>query len=442
VERLRTDPRFQVEVAGRSLGGIPIFHVRFGEGSTKALYVAGNHCMEPIGGLTSYSLLNLLHQNHSELAGADVEWHIVPCIDPDGALLNEGWTQKPFALEHFMRNFYLQPLRDGVDTSFPVTYKNLSINNEPSHEAKILAKLLDAIKPDFYAALHNTFAGGAFFFSSRDIGAQCYAEIHDLLRRYNFPLRAKPQYSEFLRSFGQGVVEMHSVVKHYDFLARTLPNPEEVLGGHGYGGASWDYLEQIKPDALIFVPEMGYFQHPSYESDRQTGRNLRQFKLRIEADSKFVAAVMLQEWEKVKQDLDPASPLYKAMEGLALPSRDTIMAGGWPVSRYPSRDTLFNPEYDRHMTEGEQFDACIVNDGLKFLAFDYQFLRLLEGSTRTPAVSRAIDRLEELFQAAFADIAGHFDLSRIEVFACDRLAAIQLGSSLVALNSVLGKGMS
>jgi hypothetical protein len=38
---------------------------------------------------------------------------------------------------------------------------------------------------------------------------------------------------------------------------------------------------------------------------------------------------------------------------------------------------------------------------------------------------------------AFAGIGRHFDLDSIEVFDCDRLTRVQLGSGLVALNSLL-----
>jgi hypothetical protein len=437
VHGLQAQPRFEVTVAGGSVNGIPIHHVRFGQGTVKALIVAGPHCMEPIGSLTVFGLLTLLQHANRALMAADVEWHIVPCIDPDGALLNEGWTQKPFTLENHMRNFYVQPLQDGVDTSFPVTYKRLSMLNSPSQEAVVLKGLLEQIRPDFYFPLHSTFAGGAFYYMNRDLGQPCYRRIYQLLEQNGLPVRTRPQYSEFLATFSPGIVEMYSVRKHYDFYEKSMSSPQEHFLKQGYGAASWDHLEQIKPDALTFVAEMGHFQHPSYESPRSTGQNLRQFKLRVDADSKYLATVMLEEWEKVKDDVDSTSPFYRAMVGLALPTRERIYEGGWPVSRYPTQDTLFNPQYDRTMTEGEKFDVCVVNNGLKYLAYDYQFVRLLKASRQTPAVEQAIAKLERVIGDAFVDVQRYFDLGAIEVFGCDALTRVQLGSGLIALNALL-----
>jgi hypothetical protein len=437
VERLGRSKGFRIEVAGKSRNGRPIHHVRFGSGRVKALLVAGPHCMEPIGSVTVFDLLTLLERGTPTLLQADVEWNIVPCIDPDGAVLNEGWTQKAFSLDNHMRSFYLQPLAEGVDTSFPVRYKELAIEREPSTEAGVLKKLLDRTRPDFYFPLHNTFAGGAFYYANRDLGSACYREIHRLLDAHRFPVRSQPQYSEFLAPLAEGILEMYTVRKHYDFLEKTLPRPADFFLNQGYGAASWDYLDEIKPEALTFVAEMGHFRHPSYGSETDTGHNLRQFKLRVEADSKFVAAAVFGAWESVKNDVDRSNPLYDSVVGLALPTQERIVEGGWPVSRYPTRDTLFNPLYDRPMKEGEKFDACIVNDGLKFLAYYFQLVRLLRASSQTPAIGKETTRLEGVLERTFVDIARHFDLTAIEVFDCDTLARVQLGSGLIALNSVL-----
>lgn len=432
-EQLRKDPRFVVDIAGASVQGVPIYHVRFGDAPIKALLVASPHCPEQIGSLTVFSLMTLLQQGHPALTECGVQWHIVPCIDPDGALLNEGWTQQPFSPANFLRYFYLPPYLDQVDTSFPIAHKKLNFN-QPSQEARVLRNILDEVRPDFFFSLHNTFAGGAFYYPTRDLGQKYYQQIYQLLERERFPLRTSPQFSEFLAQYSPGVVEMYSMAKHYDFLERTMDSPEQVLQA---GASSFDYLASIKPEALTFLAELGNFQHPSYGSSKPTGENLREFKLHVDADSKLVAVGVLEEWEKVKDDVDPASPFYRAVTGFALSTREKIFEGGMPISRYPTRDTLFNPAYDRPMTEGEKFDACIVNDGLKLLAFDYQFLRLLEASKQTPAVQQAIARLERVLGGAFDRIGRHFDLSTIEVFECDQLTRVQLGSGLIALNSIL-----
>ena len=95
-ESLKKSPGFKVRKIGRSPTGHPIHHVCFGAGKIKALF----------GGLTTLSLMRLLRDGNRELIDADVEWHIVPCADPDGAMLNEGWSLKPFSFSRFMQFYF------------------------------------------------------------------------------------------------------------------------------------------------------------------------------------------------------------------------------------------------------------------------------------------------------------------------------------------------
>jgi hypothetical protein len=62
---------------------------------------------------------------------------------------------------------------------------------------------------------------------------------------------------------------------------------------------------------------------------------------------------------------------------------------------------------------------------------------LLKTSPQTPAVRRAIERLDRLYDEALAEIARHVAFDAIEVFEYDTLAKIQLGSGLIVLNSLL-----
>jgi hypothetical protein len=434
VDRLRQDRRFEVSVAGTSGNGLPIHHVRFGSGSVKALLVAYPHCKEPICGLTVFSLMTLLLQGERTLIDADVEWHIVPCIDPDGALLNEAWTQKPVTMESYMKGFYVQALQDQVDGSFPINHKRLRWE-QLSREAAILQGLLDRIRPDFYYTLHNAWTGGAFYYISRDIDHAYYSEIYTFLDEQRFPLQKRPIWRDVCSPFGTGIIEMWSIKKHYDHLEKTIAAPESLLR---FGAASWDYLQQIKPDALTFVAEMGYVRHPSDESERPTGQNLRQFKLRVDADSKYLGSVLLDVWQEVKDDLDATSPLYRSIvAGGVLPDRNTLNEGGRPMAMQPTRDVLLHPQYDRLMTEGDRFQACMVDGGFWFLCHSYQFVRLLKASVPTPAIKRAIVRTERAFDEALAEIGRYVDFNAFEVVAYDTLARVQLGSGLIALSSLL-----
>jgi hypothetical protein len=435
-EDLRRDSRFEVQVAGYSGNNIPIHHVRFGSGKVKALIVGFPHCMEPIGGLTVFSLLTLLRRSQRDLLAADVEWHIVPCVDPDGARLNEDWTQKRFAFDSYMRGYYVQESRNQVDMSFPVSYKRM-VWNEPSREARVLQGLLDRILPDFFFSLHNTRTGGAFYYVTRDIGRRYYDRFYRLLEAEGMSVQKRGQWKEVVPQYAEGVFETVSYRKLYDYFERIMPAPQsaDLLQ---YGVSSWEYLAQIKPSALSFTAEMGYVMHPAADSEKDTGQSWRRFKLKMDAENKYLATLLLEEWETVKDDLDPESPFYRTVVGgWVLPQKEKLVEGGLPVARYPTREILFSPNYSGTMREADLINECMVDGGFFYHLFAYQLVRLLKASRRTPAVEQAIARLDEAFDEAHEELAKHIDFSEFQIFECDTLARVQLGSGLIALDSIL-----
>jgi hypothetical protein len=435
VERLRPDHRFDVKLAGSSVNGRPIHHVRFGKGTVKALFIGFPHAMEPIGGLTVSSLLMLLQQSQRQLLDADVEWHVVPCIDPDGALLNEAWSLN-FTFDNLLKNYYMQSPRDQADMSFPISYKKLVVN-QPSQEARVLRRVIDSVRPDFYFSLHNTRFGGVSYMLSRDIGTKYHQELYGLLKEQHFPIQMKPVWKEVGVQFGEGIRDIPSTKMIYDYMEGVIPSPEtyEMLR---YGAQSFDYLAEIKPDALAFVAELGYLRHPSDESENYKDMNLRWFKLQIDADSKYLATVLLTEWEKVKGVVDCTSPFYKSiLGGSVLPKKGELCNGGFPLSRYPTPDALFNPNYDRSMVENDLFNVCVVDSGLYFFMWSYQFLRLLKSSAQTATVSEAVETVERAYERVRAEIGRHIDLNAFETVAYDTLAKVQLGSGLTVLNAIL-----
>lgn len=432
VETLRRDPAFEVRVVGTSERERPIHHVRFGSGPVKALFVGFPHPNEPIGGLTAFSLLTLLSRRAPTLlAAGDVEWHVVPCADPDGAILNEGWSQQPFSLENYMRNFHRQAARHQVDCSFPINYKRLQFD-QPIKETRILMGLLDAIRPDFYYPLHNNAgAGGAWLLLSRGIDPRCYGELHQLLETYQIPLQVTAPFGGQLTQFADGVYQHPHTRMLYDRFEQAMPNPEEALQR---GAMSFEYLSDIHGGAVSFVSELPYVRHSSAGSRRETACNMRLLKLRVDADNKFLATVILEEWDKVQADLDSSSAFHRKTLASLINVRDRLHEGppSWPAK---TRDLLFNPRYARGATEGERFDVYLL-DRFFVLCHSYEFVRLLRGSPQTPGVRGAVERLEEIFTEALAELTREVDFQKFEVIEHRVLAQVQLGAGLIVLNSV------
>jgi hypothetical protein len=440
VESLRTAPGFTVEIAGSSENGLPIHHVRYGSGPVKALFVWPVHANEPIGGLTVHSLLTLLRQGNRALTEAGVEWHIVPCIDPDGALLNEGWTQQPLDHRTYLRNHHRQEPCDQVERSFPVKHKRL-VFDRPSNEAKILRALLDELRPDFFYSLHdqNAVVRGAFAATTHDLGAEYSEQLHRLLLDNDIPLSSEIGAADPLEGprahFAAAITEHFDSTKLYDFLEGRTSFPEQGL--HGGGGFTPEYLAEIKPSAQTFILEVPLARHPMTDSPRPLAQNLRQLMLRVDADSKYVVTVLLEEWDKTKDDLDTGSHLYrKTVNGIVTP-RETL-AGGlpcWPLGTLTTWDILFSPVYDKPMTESDLLNVYMTQ--FYVLCNAYEFVRLLKASSRTPAVEKAVERLDKVFGEALDRIDEIVGFDRFKPFDCTTLARVQLGGGLIGLNAYL-----
>jgi len=430
----KASPRVTVEVAGTSVNGLPIHHIRFGKGSAKALVTGFPHCHEPVGGMTVLSLMRLLEQGHPQLNRLDVEWHIVPCIDPDGALLNESWTQQPFTFANYMRKRHVQSWLEQVDCSFPIAYKKLHFD-QPSKEAAVLKSLLEQIRPDYFFSLHNSIAaGGAWYPISRDIDSMYYSELHGLREEYGIPLQATIAHEKWCRQFAPGIYEMFSVTHLYDDLERTLASPENYLQ---MGGASWDYLQQLNPQALVFVAELPHVKYPRDAVREETRQNVRRLKLHLDAENKFLLTAILEEWDKVAESVDSASPFYRKTVREIVSLRDKLVEGvPLTLGASTTRELLFNPAYGKTATRAQLIDIHI-GDRFNVLCHSYEFVSLLKASRQTTTIRAAINRLDTLFDEALSEVDRNVGFDACEVLDCDTLARVQLGSGLIALNAVL-----
>jgi hypothetical protein len=430
IDELRQDSRFAIELIGASMNGLPLHHIRFGRGEVKALFVGGPHAPEPIGSVTVYALLNLLQQGSGTLLKSNVEWHVVPCIDPDGARLNEGWTQHPFDVARYVRGYYVQPPADQVDFSFPIAYKGVEFTSL-SREATALRALLDRVRPDFLYSLHNSqlLAGGAWFATSRDLGANCYKQLEELLDGRGIPLQVNAFAGRWFRQFSGGMVEMPSTRKYIDyFLEHGIEVPKALTQG-SIGASSGDYLLDINKSALTFATELTYCNHPDCSSDRNTAENLQDMKLRVDADNNALARTIVDEWIKVERDLDARSPFYKKLFTELIALRECLLEGSVALwTTIVRQDILI-------ANEGDQFR--VYAERIKFLGNAYAFVRLLESSRQSRLVKLTMGRVRERFEEALEHIASRIPFSAFEIIQCGKLADVQLGGGLIALNFLL-----
>src|SRR5690606_35064038 len=88
-----------IERVGSSTEGRPIEMVRIGDGPQRLLLYALPHPNEPIGAVLVQFLLEELVANEALRRGRS--WYLLPCVDPDGTVLNEGWFAGPFTVRNY-----------------------------------------------------------------------------------------------------------------------------------------------------------------------------------------------------------------------------------------------------------------------------------------------------------------------------------------------------
>ncbi len=124
------------------------------------------HPNEPVGGLTALHLAQRVLDDVELRDRLGLTWHVVACVDPDGARLNETWFSNPASRDSYNAGFYRPPGRLQVEWTFPFHHGDIQID-APIPETQALMGLIDEVEPDLLVSLHNSECGGVYFYLSR-----------------------------------------------------------------------------------------------------------------------------------------------------------------------------------------------------------------------------------------------------------------------------------
>jgi hypothetical protein len=157
---------------GTSRGGQPISAIivgNAGAGVVRHAVVTGTpHPNEPTGALGALALAELLVSDPELMEELGLQWHIVPCVDPDGAALNYGWYAGPYDRLNYAMHVYRPPFDEQYEWTF-----NRPGLPEPGlefiPESRAVADLIDLIRPALLISMHNAEASGLFSYVSRDL---------------------------------------------------------------------------------------------------------------------------------------------------------------------------------------------------------------------------------------------------------------------------------
>lgn len=402
---------------GRSRQGDPIhlLSVAPAEPRGSVLVVGQPHPNEPIGMATIQAMVQALVSDADAVAEYGVEWHFVPCADPDGTRLNEGWFAGPWTREHYARNFYRPGSDQQVEWTFPFSTDGFAVH-APLPETEALMRAIDRARPDVLASLHNGEMGGAYFYAG-DGAPNCYTRLAELCHEHGIPLHRGDPETPLSDELAPAVYSVPTAAKLYEFARSVGADPALLVSG----ASSLDYALRYGPTFPIVV-ELPYWrdQRAGDTEPMDTGRSRREFVLEcLDTQERDVSLL--------HRLLDDAEPLPDSPFADALRSFLAQDEGGWIEGE--RQQVKEADDYDRPVTVAEAFSA-LDNVRMFRLRLGGMLLRAIpvDHPSHAPAARAFADWAEEAAQD-----------DRAEAIPIADLVAVQAGAVLAALEHVLGQ---
>lgn len=372
------------ERVGTSRLGEPIPALRVEGGEREALVFGGVHPNEPIGGLTALHLAESLLATPPLRERLGYSWTIIPCIDPDGTRLNEGWFKGPFVRSHYGRNFYRPAGDQQVEWTFPFQYKNAYFD-AVMPETFALMRLIDERKPALMCSLHNGELGGVYYYLSGPL-PKVYPDLQAIPCRFGLPLdRGEPEVP-YVERFADAIYGMIRREDSYDFAEATGTDP---LSDHS-GASSASYAARY--GTVTLVSELPYWVDPRFTSTEPVAERYGAL-LRVRAAKlRSLVAVLKDALHAVEKDLVTRSPFLRAAKAFIasighLPEQDEYRAG--------------LAESDRPATVSEEHALEDIVHCFR-LRYGGILLRALDGEVAvgngTPAIMQERRRLSEIYE--------------------------------------------
>ncbi|MGW7354485.1 M14 family zinc carboxypeptidase [Streptomyces sp. NPDC054784] len=216
--------------------------------------VGGVHPNEPVGAVTALHLATALCEDPSLRGHFGGEWHVVPCVDPDGARLNEGWFRSPADKWLYGRHFYRPAGDKQVEWTFPFAYRDAYFDRVLP-ETFALMRLIDATRPRFLTTLHNCEAGGVYYYLSSP-APDLYPVLEAIPAAAGIPLATgEPEAAHTPRHAPAvyGCIDMRDAYDHLDGLGADAA--AEIAGSSSAAYAA-------RYGTFYFVTEVPHWSHP------------------------------------------------------------------------------------------------------------------------------------------------------------------------------------
>lgn len=401
-ELAKQDPKVQLIERGKAASGDIIYELQVGQGPHHALMYGFPDADDAVGAMTLLFIAQDLVMNPMTSDFLHYTWHLVVCVDPEKARLNEGWFKGALTLTKFAKEYFRCPRAELPEWSL-----SPSVKERPAG-AQALMDIIDEFPIEFVFSLHNSPFNGVSFTLSDDI-PEVYAMLTRLLSVETLPLAGEeaPHGTHFVAP---------------GFYKLTLPSDRRVDGemivigtDDPAQGSIAHHIKEEHEGALFAAIETPYFWDPRNNSEQPA--NAKREEVFGEATAFY------------RETMDFIRTSYTSLKERMI-ENESLFARA-------VEDLLDQEKEDKTTSEGTatmgDFVQATIQNKVPALLSLGQYLRLLEAEQKAamgmlpPEINRALEETRQRFVTLAEQLEDQLDYSVISI---KRAASMQLMAAL------------
>ena len=291
---------------GESSDGEPIPMVQIGSGEERILLFACPHPNEPIGAMLVHFLLDELIANEDLRRGRS--WFLLPCVDPDGTRLNEGWFAGPYTIRNYARHFYRPRSEEQVEWTFPIDYKDLHFDS-PMPETRALMRAFGLAEPKLVYSLHNAGFGGVYYYLSHNL-KDIYNTLYEVPKARGLALSLGEAEMPWATEFAPAIYKTSSITEAYDYYEQYgTQRPVDLIQG---GASSYDFFRDPN-DPVMLIAELPYFQSQQIADQTPTQLSRREVILSATEESRKTIGELMSLLKYIESEMKLDTRFYRAV---------------------------------------------------------------------------------------------------------------------------------
>lgn len=411
---------------GRSMDNNPIYCLKIGKGSKKALLYAFPHPNEPVGSMMLEYLSEKLAKEDTFRNLYDFTWFVVKVADPDGAKLNEGWFKNPYSYLNYVLNYYRPAGNQQVEWTFPIEYKTLKFD-KPIPETRALMNIIETEKPDFIYSLHNAGFGGVYYYITEEAPI-LYPIYEKIVKDLELPMNFGEPETPFMKKIADAIYSLPTTEQSYDYYEKySDKDPAELIKS---GESSYGYAKKFNPHLFELVCEVPYYYDPRIEDTSPISKSRRELVLEQLHFSE-------EDHKKTKSTLDSIKNLITVQTRFQ-EALEYFLEVGEKALKAEKKWAETSEELNRKATVAEEFDNLLASRTYQLFKWGILRRMLLANyeKTKEPKLSEVARKVSDHITQNYEKLEKKLKFNVIPV---KKLVQVQLAAGLYSALYVQGR---